>query len=131
MTQHVILSTDSQIQPGKVRQLEKLLERLLQHIQRTEPGTLYYGWFIDEKLERCHVIQHYMDGDALLFHLHNYKPFAAELNSLRKVERVVCCGSIPEGLVDGFNTAGVDMFEMEVGSFVSDTLTQNTSMSLH
>jgi len=119
MSQHIILSVDSRIEEGMASQLGEALEQLYKHIDETEPGTLFYTWYIDKAQRRCHVIQHYADGAALLFHLQNYKPFAEKFNALRKVDRVVCCGSIPDSLLAGFASAGVELFEKEFGSHIN------------
>lgn len=96
-------------------QLEEVLEQLLQHISQSEPGTLFYAWYIDKARERCHVIEHYIDGEALEYHLLNYKDFAHQLNQLRTVERVVCCGELPARLKEGFASAGAELFELAGG----------------
>lgn len=112
----IILSIDATIVPGMFSQLEGLLGKLASHIEETEQGTLYCGWFVDAQHSRCHVIFHFANDAALLFHLEHHKPFAASLNALRKVDRVVCCGPLVASLSEKFAQAGVELFGQPIST---------------
>lgn len=110
MNETIIMSIDGRIGAGKAEALSKVLTRLAAHVSATEPATTYFTWYFSKDVQRCHVVEHYAGPKALLFHLRNCASFREEIDALRDVSRVTCCGPLPPSLAERFGDSGVHLF---------------------
>lgn len=98
MPRPLTLLVESEILPGKARELREVLARVIAHCGETEPGMLAYDWYIDAQEQECRVVERYADSDAVLFHFENYARFGAQLAACRSLQKLTLLGEPSEAL---------------------------------
>lgn len=83
MIDTIIVIAENDINAGQLDNLKALLREMMDIIQRDEPGTLNYEWFIADDGKSVHVYERYADSGACMVHLANVGP--------KYGERLVAC----------------------------------------
>ena len=74
MSNNVLVVAENNINAGQLDNLKALLMEMMDTIQRDEPGTLNYEWFIADDGKSVHVYERYADSGACMAHLGNIGP---------------------------------------------------------
>jgi quinol monooxygenase YgiN len=69
MSDHVIVLAENDIHAGQLENLKALITEMVEYIQREEPGTLNYEWFIDDEGKTAHAYERYADSESCIAHL--------------------------------------------------------------
>src|SRR5258708_8609559 len=83
MSDNLIGIAENNINAGQYDNLKALLREMMDSIQRDEPGTLNYEWFIAEDGKSVDAFERYVDSGACMVHLGNLGP--------KYGERLVAC----------------------------------------
>lgn len=57
------------VKPGELENFRTLMEEMVAHTERNEPGTLAYEWFVSEDGSAVHLYERYADSAAALAHI--------------------------------------------------------------
>lgn len=57
------------IHDGKAEAFEQIAERVAEDVEKAEPGTVLYRWFISPDKKSARVLEWFVDEDAALTHL--------------------------------------------------------------
>lgn len=71
MSDNLIVIAENNTNDGQLDNLKALLTEMIGSIQRDEPGTLNYEWFISEDGKSVDVYERYVDAGACMVHLGN------------------------------------------------------------
>jgi quinol monooxygenase YgiN len=69
MNNNLIVMAENDIHDGQIETLKALLGEIIDSVERSEPGTLNYEWFIADDGKSVHVYERYADADACVLHL--------------------------------------------------------------
>lgn len=58
-----------EIHDGQAEAFEQIAERVAEDVEKAEPGTVFYRWFISEDKKTARVLEWFADDDAALTHL--------------------------------------------------------------
>lgn len=78
MSDNILAVAETSIHPGQLDNLRALVREMIDDIQRDEPGTLNYEWFIADDGKSMHVYERYADSEAYVLHLRNFGQRYAE-----------------------------------------------------
>jgi quinol monooxygenase YgiN len=67
---------------GKERDLENLLQEIVDAIEARDPGTVAFGFFHGDEPDTYLAVEVYEDSDAALGHLQNVGPLLAKLGDV-------------------------------------------------
>lgn len=84
------------IRPGMVDAFEAAAERLREAVQRDEPGTEQYDWWLATDGTRDINIESFVDSDALAYHMANTSSLVTPLVAAADVVRVEVLGELSE-----------------------------------
>ena len=68
----IIFYLDMNVAPEKAENLDKFVAYLSETVERTEPGTIYYKYFISEDRTKVSLLEVYKDDPAALFHVNSF-----------------------------------------------------------
>ncbi len=81
------------IHDGQLDHLKAVVKEMIADIQRDEPGTLNYEWFIADDGKSCHVYERYVDADACMVHLGIFgQKYAAQIMSHGSITKMTFYG---------------------------------------
>ena len=69
MNDNVLMVAENDIIAGQLESLKALILEMSEVIQRDEPGTLNYEWYIAEDSKSAHAFERYTDSETCLHHL--------------------------------------------------------------
>lgn len=110
MSNQIILVVESDIVPGKVDELKALIEKLSEHVQKTEPDLRTYLFHFNEDNTECRLIEHYDNSDALFVHLQNLAAFREDLDSCLKRRTINVYGNPSEKLRAAFTRLKAEFY---------------------
>ena len=67
MSKQVLLNVGLTIQEGKLDAFQAIAREMVD-AARKEPGTLGYEWYLSSDKKNCHLIETYVDANAVLAH---------------------------------------------------------------
>jgi quinol monooxygenase YgiN len=82
-----------------------LSDELISLVDNNEPGTMEYGWYIDDSQQRAYVRECYPDSDAFLGHLGLVGEKLGPLSEIAPMIDIVFFGNLSDeakAAVDGF-----------------------------
>jgi len=90
------------INRGKQTEFERLVKKISDIVRRSEPGTRKYEWFLDEKRNRCIVIESYDSSISGLAHTSGEAviKILPEVLKIAKIIRFDVCGRPTKQLLD-------------------------------
>ena len=69
ISDHVIVLAENEVHAGQLENLKALIAEMAEYIEREEPGTLNYEWYVTEDGTSAHVYERYANSDIFLEHL--------------------------------------------------------------
>jgi autoinducer 2-degrading protein len=78
VSNNIFVVAENNIHDGHLDNLKSLLGEMFDAVERSEPGTLNYEWFITDDGTSVHVCERYADSEAFLQHLGNLRQNYAE-----------------------------------------------------
>ncbi len=69
MNDNVLMIAENDIIAGQLENLKALILEMTETINRDEPGTLNYEWFIADDGKSAHVYERYANSETCLSHL--------------------------------------------------------------
>jgi quinol monooxygenase YgiN len=70
------------IHTGKAEEFRRLATECFDTVQRTEPGTLFYEWFLNAAETECVAIDCYTGIDAMMEHVRHIGPLMRQLMTI-------------------------------------------------
>ena len=67
------------IHDGKAEEFKSLARECSEIVNRDEPGTLFYEWFLNEAETECVALDCYVNLDAVMKHVQNIGPTMREI----------------------------------------------------
>lgn len=110
MTNSIVLLVESEVVPGKVDDLQKLIAEVSAHCHATEPGMMRYDWFISPDGSSVRVLEEYADSEAIRFHGQNYASFQPALGECRTVRSLQLLGEPDDELREIMESRGAPIF---------------------
>jgi len=111
MTTKLLLIIESDIKPGKEQELRDIVHELCDFVERSEPGTLRYDWFISSETQTIRLIEEYESMSAAAFHGTNYAPYREKLDLVRTVRRRTVCGDLTDDIKDSMRFMEPEFYE--------------------
>ena len=74
MSDNVLVVSENTIKAGQLDNFKALIREMVDAIQRDEPETLNYEWFIADDGKSVHIYERYADSEAFMVHLGNIGP---------------------------------------------------------
>lgn len=99
---HLQWIVEFSINRGKQTEFENLVKKISDVVRRSEPGTRKYEWFLDEKRNKCIVIESYDSSISGLAHSNGeaVTKILPEILRIAKITRFEVCGKPSKQLVD-------------------------------
>jgi len=88
----IIITVRAQLADGKGAEFTALSAEVSARVERDEPGTLAYQWYLSEDGAHYLVYERYEDSEAFLRHVENVAPFMERFLSLGAVESIAVLG---------------------------------------
>jgi len=111
MTTPLLLIIESDIIPEKEQELRDIVAELCEFVERTEPGTLRYDWFICSENQTIRLIEEYESIAAALLHGSNYAPYRKALDGVRTVRRRTVCGELTDEVKESLRVLNPEFYE--------------------
>ena len=111
MTTKLSLIIESDIKPQKERELKNIVHELCDFVERTEPGTLRYDWFIRSNSQSVILLEEYASIEAAMFHGSNYAPYREALDAVRIVKRRVICSAVDDATKGRLKSMAPEFYE--------------------
>jgi quinol monooxygenase YgiN len=93
---HITLIVEFAIKPGKLADFESAASAMREMVQRDEPGTLRYDWWLSDDGGRDINIEVFVDSDALVTHMGNTGSLLPGLLACADVVRVEVLGDLTQ-----------------------------------
>jgi quinol monooxygenase YgiN len=97
------------IHDGKAEEFKSLARECSEIVNRDEPGTLFYEWFLNPGETECVAIDCYADIDAMLEHIKHIGPLMRRLMTLSD-RYLEIYGADPSPTLAGKSTARASEF---------------------
>ena len=78
MKENIHWLLEMNIKPGQTDASKALMKEMIAATRESEPGTLNYEWYLDEREGVCHIHERYRDSAAVMVHLGNFGERFAE-----------------------------------------------------
>jgi len=78
LNQNVYWRLELNIKPGKLEAFRAITKEMVAFGRLHEPGTLHYELSINTDGTECHIYERYVDSDAALVHMSNFKTHFSE-----------------------------------------------------
>lgn len=92
----ITLVVEFSIKPGGAEAFEAAAARMREAVDRDEPGTLQYDWWLSSDGMRDINIEAFADSDALVAHMANTAPLLPPLLEVADVVAVEVLGELSE-----------------------------------
>lgn len=106
----ITLIVEFAIKPGQRPDFEAAAARMREVVQRDEPGTLRYDWWLSTDGSRDVNIEVFADSDALVKHMENTAPLLPDLVAAADVVRVEVLGELSVAAHDAIDEASTGHF---------------------
>jgi quinol monooxygenase YgiN len=73
INENIILMGEFSIKSGELGNFKELVKEMVDAIQVNEPDTLTYEIFISEDGNSCQFMERYVDSDAVMTHVGNFR----------------------------------------------------------
>jgi quinol monooxygenase YgiN len=100
MGKQIISIDSSEIRAGKLEQLKKVVQELVDFVQENETSILSYHMFIDERINRMTVVQVHPDSGSMENHLKVAGPVFSKFGDLISLKTMDIYGFPSESLVE-------------------------------
>ena len=94
------------IHPGKATEFKALVERCVAIVRDSEPGTVFYEWFLNADETECVALDAYVDLDAVMTHVAHIAPLMRALLAISE-RHLEIYGADPSARFAGRTTARV------------------------
>jgi quinol monooxygenase YgiN len=90
------------INRGKKEEFQKLAEDMSNIVRRSEPGTRKYEWFLNDKGNKCIVIESYNSSTAGIAHAKGeaITKVLSQILKIAKISRFEVCGNPSKELLE-------------------------------
>jgi quinol monooxygenase YgiN len=95
---------------GKADEFKTKAQGYIDAVQKNEPGTLGYQWYVDDGGTRCLVHETFASSEALLAHLQHVGPSLPELLAIAPITRLEVLGSASTEAKDALAALGAVHF---------------------
>ncbi len=117
MKQTVYWNLELNINPQIKEDLQSLVDEMVKQTEANEPGTLIYEWQIDGDMSECHILERFVDSDALMAHLGNFQAhFAEKFFNILEIKRWQVYGNPSDQVKETLGSMGAQFFS-QVGGF--------------
>ncbi len=111
----ITLIVEFRIKSGKLADFESAAAALRVVVQRDEPGTLRYDWWLSSDGTRDVNLEVFADSDALVAHMANTAPLLPDLLAAAEVVRVEVLGVLTEAGHAAIDNAATGIFGFNGG----------------
>lgn len=95
-----------------------ILDKLTNHVESTEPGTLVYDWFLGEDQTTVCVLERYSDSAAIVTHSQAMSPEQREkMAKIGAIESMLVLGEPDEKLATMLSKAGATIMAPLTGFY--------------
>lgn len=74
MEKQIQVTVELSIVAGKTSEVKQQIPALVQMVKMTESECISYEWFLNEKKNKCYILEGFSNSEALLAHLINVGP---------------------------------------------------------
>lgn len=106
----ITLIVEFSIKPGMGDAFEAAAAKMRGTVQRDEPGTVQYDWWLSDDGTRDINIEAFRDSDALADHMANTEPLVGDLIATADVVRVEVLGELTPGGRSSIEAAATGYF---------------------
>lgn len=111
----ITLIVEFAIKPGQGPAFAAAASRMREVVERTEPGTSRYDWWLSSDGERDVNIEVFADSDALVRHMDNTAPLLPDLVATADVVRVEVLGDLSPAAHAAIDEAATGHFRLSGG----------------
>ena len=111
MTSYLRATAEHSIIEGKVDEFKQLACKIIERVEKTEPSTLSYEWFLSQDESKCYVVQIYKDSNAVLFHLSNIVDLLGPFHEIAPLTELKLFGNPSVKLRHVLEPIGAQIFE--------------------
>lgn len=114
---HLQWIVEFSIRKGKLREFEKLAKDISDIVRRSEPGTRKYEWFLDEKRNKCIVLECYDSSISAIAHVNGEAVVKVlpEILKIAKISRFEVCGNASDELLHDLSDLDVNVYRFVEG----------------
>lgn len=110
MDDNVLVLVEASANAGQLDNLKALLREMFNAIQRDEPGTLNYEWFIGDDGKSVHIYERYADSEACMAHQRaSFQKYAERLSACGTVTKITIYGNPSDDLRATFASSTIYM----------------------
>lgn len=108
----ITLIVEFAVKPGQDDAYRAVSERMRTEVERAEPGTLRYEWWLDEAGARGFNLEVFAESSALAHHMENTAGMSGDLLATADVVRVEVLGELDETGHTAIDAAATGYFRL-------------------
>lgn len=100
MSEPIVYIDRSRIRPGKIRELRRAIDELVEFIEEREPQLIHYGFYLDEDSSRMTVIAVHPDPASIELHMEIGGPAFGGFAELIEMEGIEVYGATSDRMLE-------------------------------
>ena len=104
---------ECEIKEGKLKDLKKLINKMILNVKENEPGTLDYEFFFNIEEKRLYVFQRYRNNQSAMIHMEGFNQFLEKFMSLVELKNLNVFGPVEndfKNAVQGLKVTYQDLY---------------------